>query len=150
MTGKEEIKETVINYCADVLKKNPPRDGFEMEFHLKNDLHDFRMEEVSEDSGKDEEISSDDFDEAIKKFKKKNKKAYHYIVKAGESFKKGMFKFMERIHSDENLPNSWEYTVLIQIYKGKGARELLENNRFIRSKLWKPKLYEAMVFTATC
>ena len=133
------------NYCDEVLKKNPPRDGFEIELHLKNDLHDIRMEEVIDDSEYDEDISSDDFDEAIKKFKKKNKKAYNYIVKAGESFKNGMFKFMERIHSDENLPNSWENTVLIQIFKGKGARELLENNRFIHSKFWKPKLYEAMV-----
>ena len=66
-------------------------------------------------------------------------------MKAGDSFKDGIFKFMERIHSEEITPDSWENTVLVQIYKGKGLRELLENNRFIHSKVWRPKLYEAMI-----
>lgn len=145
ITNKEDIKETFINYCAEVLKKNPPSEGFETEFEIKNALHDLRMVEDHDVIDEREEISEEDFDEAIKKFKKKNKKAYNYIVKAGDSFKEGIFKFMERIHLEENLPSSWENTVLVQIYKGKGARELLENNRYIHSKHWKPKLYEAMV-----
>ena len=35
--------------------------------------------------------------------------------------------------------------MLVQIYKGKGLKELLENNRYIHSKPWKPKLFESMV-----
>ena len=130
------LKKTFLNYCAEVLEKNSPKEGFEKDLKLKNELHDLRMnKDANIDNDLDDEISKESFDNAIHKFKKKNKKAYNYIVKAGNNFREGIFKFMERIHSEEVIPGSWENTVLVQIYKGKGLRELLENSRFIHSKV---------------
>ena len=107
MTSKKNIKKTFLDYCSKVLEKNIPEEGFEKEFELKNELHDLRMLKDTNDTEIiNDEFTQDNFKDAFKKFKKKNKKAYNYIVKAGDTFKDGIFKFLERIHSEEITPDS--------------------------------------------
>ena len=56
---------------------------------------------------------------------------------------------MCRIWDDEMIPGSWNFMTVVQIYKGKGLKELLENNRFIHTKPWMPKLFESIVVEKT-
>ena len=65
-----------------------------------------------------------------------------FITKAGLGFIEAVFDLFSRIWKEETTPSEWEYTTLIQIYKGKGLKEMLENNRFIHTKEWMPKLFE--------
>ena len=102
------------------------------------------MNYVDED-GEEEEFSEEDFDVIIKKFKLKNKKAYDFIVKSGSTFKRLVSKLCLRVLNKEEIPKSFDLTTLIQIYKGKGPRQILSNNRFIHTKSWIPRLCEAMV-----
>ena len=37
--------------------------------------------------------------------------------------------------------------MLIMLYKGKGLAEIMDNNRFIHSKVWMPRLFEDLVVT---
>ena len=46
---------------------------------------------------------------------------------------------------EENFPLQFKDTVLHMIYKGKGRRETLSNNRFIHCKNWFARCAEAMV-----
>ena len=46
---------------------------------------------------------------------------------------------------EEQFPRSFDNTTLHQIYKGKGKREVLSNNRYIHSKDWLPRTAEALV-----
>ena len=45
----------------------------------------------------------------------------------------------------EQFPNSFRETTLHMIYKGKGQREVLPNNRFIHSKFWLARTAEGCV-----
>ena len=84
----------------------------------------------------------EDIIEAIKVIKKKRKNCYDFITKAGLGFIEAVFDLFSRIWKEERSPSEWEYATLIQIYKGKGLKEMLENNRFIHTKEWMPKLFE--------
>ena len=89
-------------------------------------------------------LTEEMFEEAVSRFKKKNKKCYEFITKSGTMFKDAVFKIFKRIWQTEEIPSAWDLTTLVQIYKGAGAREKLENNRFIHSKTWMPKLFESI------
>ena len=54
-------------------------------------------------------------------------------------------KIHMKIWKTENIPEGWDYTLLIMLYKGSGLRECMDNNRFIHSKLWMPRLFEDLV-----
>ena len=56
-----------------------------------------------------------------------------------------MFSLCKRMLEDESFPLSFDNTTLHQIYKGKGKKEALTNNRYIHSKEWLPRTVEAMV-----
>ena len=70
-----------------------------------------------------------EFEEAIQRFKIKGKKSYNFIVKSGTMFKQAIFTFLKRIWKEEDIPKKWEETKLIQVYKGSGSKEKLENKR---------------------
>ena len=46
---------------------------------------------------------------------------------------------------EEEFPRAFDYTTLNQIFKGKGRREVLSNNRYIHGKDWLPRITEGMV-----
>ena len=69
----------------------------------------------------------------------------HPLVKSGDSFKEMIFNFGCRVLNNEEIPENFDETSLVQIYKGKGPREILSNSRFIHMKPWLPKLCESVV-----
>ncbi len=56
-----------------------------------------------------------------------------------------VLNLIHRIWNNEDIPEQWNDTTLIQLYKGKGDREDLSFYRFLHTKLWLPKTFEALV-----
>ena len=102
---------------------------------------------ISIPSDKDGEdcFNDKDFQEALKRFAEKNKSCYDFITKAGYYFKEAVKALFLRIWNTEVIPRGWESTMLIMLYKGSGLKEIMDNNRFIHSKDWMPRLFEDLV-----
>ena len=108
---------------------NQPQQGYEMDILIKNMLHDARMEEVC-DEDKDP-FNDEEFEETIKRFSDKNKRCYDFLTKAGKNFQEATKILMKRIWETETIPEEWDFTLLIMLYKGRGLKESMDNNRFI-------------------
>ena len=93
--------------------------------------------------------SRDTYKKVIKKFKINDKRNYDFLLNTGEKFKEAVFKLARRMLLEETFPDCFDLTTLHQIYKGKGKREILSNNRYIHSKEWLPRLVEGMVVSST-
>ena len=144
VVSTKEIKKVVLDYCADVLGNNEPKEAFKDEIALKELLHDMRMEDKSDQSNK---ISEDTFKKVLDKNKRGNKRTYDFLLKAGESFKKSVFKLCSRMIEEETFPKSFDKTSLVQINKGKGPLNVLSNSRFIHTKDWLPRTCESLIVT---
>ena len=138
----EEIKKVSLEYCLEVLKKNPIKEGFEEDINLKNILHSFRMKEETDED--EEPIKKETFDAIVEKFKKSNKRNYDFLVKSSESFKSAVFKFSKRMIEEENYPEDFENTTLHQIFK-RGCKNELSSFRYIHSRTFLPRCTEALV-----
>ena len=71
----------------------------------------------------------------MEKMKKKKKKTHDFLVNSGQLFQREVFRLCVRMIQEEKFPASFDRTTLHQIYKGKGLREELGNNRFIHSRM---------------
>ena len=47
--------------------------------------------------------------------------------------------------TEETFPSEFQNTTLHMVFKGKGRKEVLSDNRFIHSKTWFPRLVEGLV-----
>ena len=141
-TTKDEILVTTVSYCANLLTNNAPDPGYERDLIIKNKLHDARMNVTDDEQ---EVFSDDDFKKALERFEGKKKSCYNFLTKAGKDFQEATKIFLHRIWETENIPVGWEYTLLIMLYKGVGLKEIMDNNRFIHSKNWMPRLFEDIV-----
>ena len=62
-------------------------------------------------------------------FKPGNK--YEFIMNGGPALKSALMSVCQSVWRYEKLPESWTETTLVQLYKGKGPRNNLENMRHI-------------------
>ena len=109
---------------------------------MKHKLHDARMTKIEE---QDDQLDEEDFEKAVKRFTEKKKTCYDFLTKAGKDFKDATKALIQRIWDSEIIPKGWESTLLIMLYKGRGLKESMDNNRFIHSKDWFPRLFEDLV-----
>ena len=72
----------------------------------------------------------------------KDKKMYKHITKAGDKFQKAMFKYYEPLVNLEQVPETYNYTKLFGLWKGKGSELDLSMMRYIHEKEWDAKLYQ--------
>ena len=140
----EEIKKVSLAYCVKLLTNRDPKVKFKEGIELKVQIHEERMKEILD---RDLELSKDMFESSLKAVKSKHKK-YEFLIKGGNSLKEALYKLYEKVWISENLPSIWDDTTIIQIYKGKGVKEDLNNQRNIHTKLDVPKLFGHMVTTA--
>ena len=70
---------------------------------------------------------------------------YKHITRAGENFRIAMFKYYEPLINLELVPETYNYTKLFGLWKGKGSELDLNMMRFIHGKDWDAKLLEALV-----
>ena len=127
VVSKKEIKDVSLKYCKDTLANNAPEKNYEKCIEDKK----AQVKHLMELSNGNFNPNIGTFMKNVKKFKSKGKKSYDFLTKAGSNFQYCMFKFCERMLNEEKFPNQLHDTMLHMIYKGKGAREVLSNNRFI-------------------
>ena len=138
----KEIQRVSLRYCKQVLTNNKPDSEYEKEIKIKEKIHDVRMEEKSEGNIW---FTEEDFKKVVDKMKKKKKKTYDFLVNSGNLFQSEVFRLCVRMITEEKFPSSFDKTTLHQIFKGKGLREELGNNRFIHSKEWLPRTCDFLV-----
>jgi hypothetical protein len=141
VSGKE-IKRISLEYCKEVLTNNEAVGDSKQVVHMKASMHSDRMMQVQEGSFLP---SKEGFMRVIKKFKQNDKRNYDFLIKTGSKFKEAVFRLCSKMITEEQFPRSFDNTTLHQIFKGKGKREVLSNNRYIHSKDWLPRTVESMV-----
>ena len=70
---------------------------------------------------------------------------YKFIIKSGQALKAALFNLFKFIWEKEKKPDSWRKTTLIQLYKGRGLREELSNQRYLHTKMEIPKFFGHIV-----
>jgi hypothetical protein len=70
VVSNDEIKRVNLEHCLKVLKDKEPVDEVKLLVKLESDLHDILM---SEETDKDLEVSEDEYNKVVDKFKSKNK-----------------------------------------------------------------------------
>ena len=132
--------ESIFNKILLQNKKIDP--DYSEEIELENLIHYFRMKD---DSNKEEEFKQSDFDERLNKVAKKCGDKYKFLVKSGNGFKNCIFRLFNQVWKDEEKPQQWRNTIIIQLYKGKGESFEFNNQRNIHTKEDIPKLFEGIV-----
>ena len=94
IVNQKVIKEKILEYNLNNLKSNEPSEKVKELVRIQSELHDLRMEENNEESF---EISEQDFEKVVKRFPLKNKRGYDFLVKAGNEFKKPVYKLCKRM-----------------------------------------------------
>ena len=138
----EMIKEITLKYCEDNLKDKKDDENKAKEDEIKAEVHKIRMASKEDD---DFEVIEEDFDDVMKKFKKKDTKAYDFLTKANPKFQKAIFLVCKRFINREKFPEKFQKTMLYMISKKKGPAEILKNNRFIHMKDYLARTCEALV-----
>ena len=99
-----------------------------------------------ENDNKDENLLEySTFETVLTRLKLKDKKMYKHITKAGGKFPKTMFKYYEPLVNNEQVPETYNYTKLFGLWKGKGSELDLNMMRYIHGKDWDAKMLEALV-----
>mgnify|MGYP001305180074 CR=1 FL=1 len=72
---------------------------------------------------------------------------FKLLNNAGGKYRSAIYHYMKRIIRDEDIPEAFNLTCLIAIWKKKGSALDLNQMRYIHTKLWDAKLHEALVTT---
>ena len=91
-------------------------------------------------------LSFSDFENEVKSVKEKGKRIYSEITKAGDGFKRDVFRFLKFVWDSEKIPKAWDLTTLVQIFK-RGDRSLLSSYRFVHLKHWMARIFDGLVFS---
>ena len=144
VVAHEKIKEVTLEHVVNTFKNNEPEEDVKPLVDLLNKLHVKRMEEVDDDE-EPMEVTKEEFEDLINKLKKKNKRSYDFLVRAGDKFKNSVFKLCQRLVEEEEFPQRFFETVLHQLWKNKFPKEDLKNHRFIHIKDWLPRCCESLI-----
>ena len=142
ITDADIIKNVSLEHNLKILTKNKPRDCDLGEYMEKQSNHSHIMIKSNTDIW---ELDRETFDIVVKKIILKDKNMYKELIRSGPAFKDAIFLFMKKMIATETIPNSFCYTTLIQIWKGKGSALDLNNMRFIHMRSWHCKLLEALI-----
>ena len=104
----DEIKSVSLNYLKDLLTNREPKAEYKSDLKVIHMVHKARMNEVVED---DDDLTYDDFCDMLQNLKKNNKEKYRFILKAGSSFLKCVFKLFKLMWDSEVKPGQWENTI---------------------------------------
>ena len=144
----EGIKRVALEYCCDLLTNRKPNIGYEEDIKMKKLIHEVRMKDDGESEEVDE-LKEDRFEETYAILAKRRGEKYKFICRAGESLKAAVMKLCHTVWKKEKLPERWYKSTLIQSYKGKGPRGVLDNQRHLHLKDEFPKFFGHLVVTAT-
>ena len=74
-----------------------------------------------------------------------NKNMFRHTTKAGNDFQDAMFNYKADFVFNEMVPDTYYYTKLFCLWKGKGSKLDLNMMRYIRAKDWDANLLEALI-----
>ena len=97
------------------------------------------------DATKGEPLAIKTFQDVLKHLKKKKKNMFRHINKSGTFFQDAMFIYMADFMAQEMVPDTYDYTKLFGLWKGKGNKLDLNMTRYIHGKDWDAKFLEALV-----
>ena len=137
------IRETILNYCGELLTNRQPSEEFKDDILLKKNIHELRMSQIYDDINSD--LTIDSFNATYDRIAKKPGNKFKFITNAGPSFKGALFNLCRRAWNSEQLPDEWCNSSLVQLYKGSGSMNLLSNHRFIHMKDEIPKFFGNLV-----
>ena len=146
VSNPRDIKKVSLEYCKELLRNREPRNGYEEDVSVKLQVHSVRMMETIENDLKD--LTVDMFEQSYNILSKKSGEKYKFILKGGHAVKMALLKICQAVWVSERLPKSWEKTTLVQLYKGTGKRNNLNNMRHIHMKTEFPKFFGHLVVSA--
>ena len=142
VVATDQIKRVSLAHCVRVLQNKPVEPEAETWVKVESEMHEANRKDNTDH---ETNIDEDDFNLVMKKFKSKNKNAYNFPTKAKEAFQKSIYKLCRRLIQDEEFPKKFSDTLLKQLWKRKGKREVLANQRYLHLKEWKPRLTETLL-----
>ena len=75
------------------------------------------------------------FCDALERLRGKNPGKYEFILKGGKDFIDALYCLFKTVWATEIIPEGWKKTEIIQLYKGKGESNNLNNYRNIHTKV---------------
>ena len=129
VTTPMEIKKVSLDYCTDLLTNRKPKVKYEEDILMKELIHEIRMNEVVIDDI--EELSEFRFNATYDTLVKKPGSKYKFIMNGGPFLKAALLKLCQVVWRTEVQPDRWAKSTLIQSYKGKGERGVLDNQRHL-------------------
>ena len=125
--SEEDIKKTTLEYCVDNLKyKVPDADVRSRVIQRKDE----QLKKMQDKSGETFEISYDEYEYMLERFKMKATKIYDFLTKSGDQYKKAIFTLCKRIIEQEDIPDCFRTTTLYIIWKRKGPIDILKKTDF--------------------
>ena len=79
-------------------------------------------------------LTDKDLLDTYERLSKKQGNKFNFIMKAGCSLQPVLFHLCKTVWETEQIPQAWNKSNLVQLYKGSGPKNLLENYRFIHMK----------------
>ena len=146
VTTPEDIKRVSLEYCVNLLTNRKPKKDFEEDILLKDIVHLVRMEELIPDDMED--LTIERFETTYETLKKSKWTKYQFIMKGGEAMKAALYRLCQTVWISEKLPDRWEKSTLIQLFKGKGLLSVLDNMRHLHIKDEFPKYFGHLVVSA--
>ena len=95
-----------------------------------------------------EDLSIERFETTYETLKKSKGTKYQFIMKGGEAMKAALYRLCQTVWISEKLPDRWEKSTLIQLFKGKGLLSVLDNMRHLHIKDEFPKYFGHLVVSA--
>ena len=141
VVSTSEIKRVTTEYCQDLFNNNTPEDDFEEQNYIKHLLHEEIMKDTESGEFEPEEC---DYWRILERCRRKNKRSYDWLVKSGSQYQEAVFMMIKRMIKDEEFPQSFDHSFLIQLHKS-GSFQNLRNSRFIHMKQVRPRITESLV-----
>ena len=101
----DSSRKASTEYLSKLLTNRDPKDGYQGGFEPLRLLHNLRMSEELENKDK---LTYQDFENMLKKMKKKKAGKYKLILNGVKSYIDALFCLFEKVWESENKPSSWE------------------------------------------
>ena len=93
LVTKEDIKRTTLEYCINNMKNNIPDDDVKHKvLKRKNE----QIKKINDVNGEDFNVTYDEFEQLLEKFKIKSTKTYDFLIKFGNKYKMAIFTLCKR------------------------------------------------------
>ena len=138
---REEVVDMLLDHNEKLLGRQEHPEEFKEIATLKVKL----MEELVETNLDEfEAFSKEEFNLIVKRIERKNKRMFHDFIESGEEFKELIFKIVKFCYEQEVIPNSFQITDLVALYK-KGDPSSPDNYRYLHIRFYIARILEMAI-----